>query len=240
MARVSAPDGEPQGGAVTEGAAGLVVLFDVDDTLLDGGGVKAAIGERIGAALGAAEARRFWREYEAAREERGHADVTAAMRRFARGGGAGVLAALAEAVYGVGFAALLHPGALEAIAHARTLGAPAVLSDGDPRFQRHKIRAAGIEAAVGGRVLVCAHKERELDEVRARWPARRYAVLDDRPRILAAVKRALGADAATIHVAQGPHAGERAEPPPDLRLASIGEFASVDGEALRAAAAGAA
>ena len=222
-----APDG---------GAAGLVVLFDVDDTLLDGGGVKAAIGEGVGAAFGAAETRRFWREYEAARGERGHADVGEAMRRFARGRGGGVLAALAEAVYGVAFAALLYPGALEAIAHARTLGTPAVLSDGDPRFQRHKIRAAGIEAAAGGRVLVCAHKERELDEVRARWPARRYAILDDRPRILAAVKDALGAGVATIHVAQGPHAGEAASPPPDLRLASIGEFASIGGEALRAAA----
>ena len=225
--------------APTGGPAGLVVLFDVDDTLIDGGGVKAAIDERVGAALGAAAARRFWREYEAARDERSHADVGEAMRRFARGrGGAGGLAALADAVYGVDFAALLHPGALEAIAHARTLGTPAVLSDGDPRFQRHKIRAAGIEAAAGGRVLVCAHKERELDEVRARWPARRYALLDDRPRILAAVKDALGADATTIHVAQGPHAGERASPPPDLRLASIGEFASIGGEALRRAAAG--
>ena len=162
---------------MTTPEASTVLLFDLDNTLLDAGGASAAIDGGIRASLGEATAARFWACYEEVRATLGFVDIREAMLRLGRErGDASLLAPLAEAVYGVDYAGLLYPGALDAIAHARTLGLPVVVTDGHPGFQRHKARAAGIETAVEGRVLVYAHKERELDDIRARFPAGHYVV----------------------------------------------------------------
>ena len=132
--------------------------------------------------------------------------------------------------------ACLFPGALEAVEHAGGLGLPVIASDGDERYQRHKIEASGLAAAFEGRVLIFEHKERELETIRARYPARRYALIDDKPRILAAVKSALGDLVTTVLVEQGPYALEavEGETPPDLRLPSIAAFGGLDAGALGA------
>lgn len=219
-------------------SAELVLLFDVDHTLIDGAAVKAGLEARIEATGGVEGARRFWQTYEAVRGDLGYVDLPETIERLARETGEASLGeALSDAVWGFDYADCLFPGALEAVAHARGLGLPVIASDGDERFQRHKIAASGLEAAFEGRVLVFEHKERELDLIRARYPARRYVLIDDKPRVLAAVRSALGDLATTVLVEQGPYAGERVaegEPPPDLRLPSIAAFRGLDAAALGA------
>ena len=234
---MSGPAGEGEAGAA--GAAELVLLFDVDYTLIDTDAVKAALEAGVRAAIGPAGARRFGEIRERVRAELGVTDLHEAIGRYARErGGEPRRGPLEAALAGVDFAGCVLPGALEAIAHARGLGLPVILTDGERRWQRAKIRAAGLEDAVGGRVLVCARKERELDAVREAHPARRYALIDDKPRIHAAVKSALGASVVTILVEQGPYAREphAGGPPPDLRLPSIAAFGGLDAAALRAPA----
>ncbi len=212
--RFRAPDQYP--GALSCGKAALrrlanvqtlVVLVDVDHTLLDGQAVRARIAEAVASAAGAAGASRFWEHYEAVRGELGRVDVpeTAARleRELALTGGRVI-----EALERASFSGCLYEGALEALARLGRLGRTVVLSDGDRRFQRAKIDSAGIAAAVDGRVLITAHKERELDEVRRRFPAAHYALFDDRVGILAAVKAALGRRVTTVLVRQGRYAEE--------------------------------
>lgn len=221
---------------MTTGEGSTVLLFDLDNTLLDADGARAAIDGGIRSLLGDATAERFWGCYEEVREALGYVDVREAMLRLGRErGDASLLPPLAQSVYGVDYTALLFPGALDALTHARTLGLPVLVTDGDSGFQRHKARAAGIDAAVEGRVLVYARKERELDDIRARFPAGHYVAVDDKPPIHAALKAALGERVTTVLVEQGRYAreGEAVTPPPDLRLPSIAAFAALDAEVLR-------
>ena len=218
--------------------AELVLLFDVDHTLIDGAAVKAGLEARIEEGAGPEGARRFWQVYEAVRGDRGFVDLPETLERFAREAGAASIGErVADAVWGLDYAGCLYPGALDAVEHARGLGLPVIASDGDERYQRHKIEASGLEAAFEGRVLVFEHKEQELGAIRARYPARHYALVEDKPRILAAIKAALGDLVTTVLVEQGPYAGEgvaAGEPPPDVRLSSIAGFKELDAAALSA------
>jgi len=202
----------------------LVILVDVDYTLLDGDAVRASISAAlVSTAAGPTGAADFWRHYEAVRAELGGADVPAAALRLDEQRGLAPGNALA-AIGGADFASSLNPGALEALAHLRGLGLTVVFSDGDARFQRAKIAAAGIEAAVDGRVLVVPHKEEALALVLERYPAAHYALLDDRAGILAAVKAQLAERITTVWLRQGRYSDEPLDPSlpsPDLELSSI-------------------
>ena len=92
--------------------------------------------------------------------------------------------------------------------HLRTLGLPAVLSDGDVVFQPRKVQRSGIWDAVEGRVLIYLHKERMLDAMQRRFPASHYVMVDDKPQLLAAMKRVLGEKLTTVFVRQGHYAVE--------------------------------
>ena len=215
--------------------ASTVLLVDLDNTLIDADAARAAIDARLRAALGAATAERFWAGYEETRASLGRADIREAMLRLGAGrGDASLLAAVADAVYGVDYATQRFPGALDALAHARSIGVPVLVTDGDPGFQRHKARASGIDAAVEGRVLVTSRKELELDDIALRFPAARYVVVDDKPAILASIKSTLGDRVTTVHIEQGRYAGDAgaAGPPPDVRLPSIAAFAGLDAASL--------
>jgi hypothetical protein len=98
------------------------------------------------------------------------------------------------------FAARLFPRALEAVAHLNTLGRPAVLSDGDIVFQPRKIQRSGIWDAVEGRVMIYLHKERVLDHMQQRYPAKHYVMVDDKPNLLAAMKSTLRSKLTTVFV----------------------------------------
>jgi FMN phosphatase YigB (HAD superfamily) len=130
------------------------------------------------------------------------------------------------------FADRLYPRAVEAIAHLRTLGLPVILSDGDVVFQPRKIQRSGIWNAVQGRVLIYLHKERALDAVQRRFPARHYVMVDDKAQILAAMKRVLGDKVTTVFVHQGHYAAQSAntmiDPPPDLAIERIGDLVDYD------------
>ena len=90
------------------------------------------------------------------------------------------------------FANRLYPGALDVIEHLRPWGPTVILSDGDVVFQPRKIQRSGLWEAVEGRVLIYIHKERMLDDVEQRYPARHYVMVDDKLRILAAMKKIWG------------------------------------------------
>ena len=108
------------------------------------------------------------------------------------------------------FASRLYPGALDAIRALRARGRTVILSDGDVVFQPRKIERSGLWEAVDGEVLVYIHKEQMLDDVERRYPARRYVMVDDKVRILAAMKAIWGDRLTTVFVRQGHYAHDPA------------------------------
>ncbi|MGZ4412436.1 MAG: HAD family hydrolase, partial [Gaiellaceae bacterium] len=109
----------------------------------------------------------------------------------------------------------------------------------DVVFQPHKIRRSGIWRAVDGRVLVYVHKEQELHDVERRYPAARYVLVDDKLRILSAVKEIWGERVATVFPRQGHYAVDPAVlsgyPPADVSVERIGDL--LDGKLAQLGAA---
>jgi hypothetical protein len=121
----------------------------------------------------------------------------------------------------------LYAGALDVIRHFGEWGTTVILTDGDVVFQPLKIERSGLGAAVGGRVLIYVHKEQELADVERRFPADRYVLVDDKIRILSAVKAAWGDRVTTIFPRQGHYAtdpGVAGYPKPDFSVDHIGEL----------------
>jgi FMN phosphatase YigB (HAD superfamily) len=214
-----------------------VWLFDVDNTLLDNDRVTADLRRHLDREVGAARARQYWRIFEALRTELGYADYLGALQRTraAHPHSPGI-PSVSSFLLDYPFAERLYPGALAVLARARRWGRAAILTDGDVVFQPRKVKRSGLGRAVGGSVLICVHKERELREVARRLPARHYVLVDDKLRILAAVKRVWGARVTTVFVRQGHYARDRrtlaAYPPADLTLAKIGDLLELDRSAF--------
>ena len=208
---------------------GVVFLLDVDNTLLDNDRFVADLDARLEQDFGAAGRDRYWAIYAELWDELGYADYLGALQRFRSGveDDPGLLQ-MSAFLLEYPFEARLFPHALDAIAHLRTLGAPAVLSDGDVVFQPWKIRRSGIWDAVEGRVLVYAHKERSLGAVQRRCPAAHYVMAGDKRRLLAAMKHALGGKLTTVFVRQGHYAAKSAaelsDRAPDLTLDHVGDL----------------
>lgn len=103
-----------------------------------------------------------------------------------------------------------------------------MLSDGDIVFQPRKVQRSGVWDSVEGRVLIYLHKERSLDDVQRRYPARHYVMVDDKPQLLAAMKSRLNERLTTVFVNQGHYAQsadmELIEPPPDRIIERIGDL----------------
>ncbi len=210
-----------------------VFLLDVDNTLLDNDAAKDALAGRIRALVTSAEAKRFWELYDETRTAEGIVDLPATAARFAREYAADpCAAAVLGALHDLPYERFLCPGALEALAFLWHIGTPVVLSDGDPAFQPRKIARSGITAAVRGNVLVYGHKDEHLTEVLARFPADRYALVDDRAGILARTKARLGERVLTVHVLQGHYASEPAAISPDIVIARIADLPAALREAI--------
>ena len=211
-------------------ANGIVFLLDVDNTLLDNDRFAADLGAHLEQAFGAAERERYWTIYNALRAQLGYADYLAALQKFRVGLDDDLpdLLQMSAFVLDYPFADRLYPQTLEAIAHLRTFGSPVVLSDGDVIFQPRKIQRSGIWDAVEGRVLIYLHKERMLDAMQRSFPASHYVMVDDKPQLLAAMKRALGGKLTTVFVRQGHYATESVnvviDPAPDLTIQRIGDL----------------
>ena len=211
----------------------LVVLLDVDNTLLDNDRFGADLGARLEEAFGIAERDRYWTIYNKIRDDFGYADYLAALQLFR----AGVeddpdLLQMSSFLLEYPFADHLYPQALAAIDHLKGFSVPAILSDGDIVFQPRKIQRAGIWDAVDGQVMICLHKEQRLDAMQRFFPAHHYAMVDDKPKLLAAMKRVLGDRLTTIFVRQGHYAlesaGKAIDPPPDLTIEHIGDLLALD------------
>ncbi len=160
----------------------LVVLLDADNTLLDNDLVRTGLEQELSGVLGAEQASRFWDIYERVRTETDFVNFPETVERFAREcPDTGCLSEVSAALYEFPFHRYLYPDSLAAIRHVASFATPVILSDGDQLFQRYKIRAAGLEEAVGGNVLVYVHKEQDTGDIQKRFPAAHYAIVDDRP-----------------------------------------------------------
>jgi FMN phosphatase YigB (HAD superfamily) len=218
----------------------VTFLFDVDNTLIDNDRAKADLSVRIAELLGMAGEQRFWDLYEEVRRERGLVNIPLILARYGDELDANpslndterrrLRFGLADIVMGFPYGQYLYPGAMEAVRTARTLGPVAVLSEGDATFQPHKIWRTGLDPEVDGNVLVFDRKLEHLDEMTAAFPADHYVLVEDKPEILTAVKRALGSRVTTVLVRQGKYGkAPLAEGvPPDMVFESIGSLAESD------------
>ena len=195
-------------------AAGAVFLFDVDNTLLDNDRIREDIRERLRATHGDRACARYWEIMDELWARLGYMDYLGALERL-RLEDPDDLAIFRTAnwLLDYPFADRLYSHALEAVEHVRQWGSPTILSDGDAIFQPRKILRSGLWEAFDGNVLIYVHKEKELKDVARRYPAAHYTLIDDKARILAAVKAAWGDRVTTIFPKQGHYALE--DPPRD-------------------------
>jgi phosphoglycolate phosphatase-like HAD superfamily hydrolase len=218
----------------------VVFLFDVDNTLLDNDRVAADLREYLTREVGRGRQEQYWRIFEELRSELGYADYLGALQRYrVQHPREPRLLAISSYLVNYPFADRLYPGALDALKHVGGFGPTVILSDGDVVFQPLKVERSGISAAVEGRVLIYIHKEAELDDVERRHPAAHYVLVDDKVRILAAVKERWGDRLTTVFPRQGhyAHAPDVARhPAPDVTIDRIAELASYDAPTLVGAA----
>ncbi len=215
----------------------IVFLLDCDNTLLDNDRVQDDLRAHLVEQFGTASRDRYWKIFEALRAELGYADYLGALQRYRLGAlNDPRLLQMSSFLIDYPFADRLYVGALAAIAHLRTWGLTVILSDGDVVFQPRKIQRSGLWEAVEGRVLIYIHKEQMLADLEWRYPARHYVMVDDKLRILAAMKVTLGNRLTTVFARQGHYAFDphnlSAYPPADLDIAGIGNLLDYDGPAL--------
>lgn len=222
-------------------AGPVVFLLDVDNTLLDNDRVQEDLRTHLELEFGATSRDRYWSIFEALRAELGYADYLGALQRYRSEEASGTmndprLLLLSSFLVDYPFADRLYPDALATIAGLRRWGAAVILSDGDVVFQPIKIQRSGLWQAVDGRVLIYVHKERMLDDVAQRYPARHYVMVDDKLRILAAMKQQWEDRLTTVFPRQGHYALDAANigtyPPADITIDCIGDLVSVEWAAL--------
>jgi FMN phosphatase YigB (HAD superfamily) len=217
-------------------AADFVFLVDVDNTLLDNDGIQADLGRHLEKTFGTACRARYWTILEALFSELGYRDYLGALQRYRVEHPEDIrLLTMSSWLVDYPFADRLYPGALDVLRRLKGRGETVILSDGDVVFQPRKAERSGISAAVRGNVLIYIHKELELEDVVRRYPAERYILVDDKPRILAAVKRTWGERVTTVFVRQGQYARDGAAvaaASPDVTVEHIADLLRYDLGAL--------
>jgi len=214
----------------------VVFLLDVDNTLLDNDCIVADLSAHLEREFGDKSRDRYWAAFEALRTELGYADYLGALQRYrlnARNDPKLLL--MSTFLVDYPFADRLYPGALDVIEHLCRWGPTVILTDGDVVFQPRKIQRSGLWDAVDGRVLIYLHKEQMLDEVEQLYPARHYVMVDDKLRILAAMKKIWGDRLTTIFPRQGHYAFDPKQltcPPADITVQRIGDLINFDLPAL--------
>lgn len=219
---------EQAGGGVDD----IVFLVDCDNTLMDNDRVQADLRAHLEAQFGVAARDRYWEIFECLRTELGYADYLGALQRYRMDNlNDPKLLLMAGWLMNYRFADRLYPGALDVIKHLGQWGKVVILSDGDVVFQPRKIEYSGLWDAVAARVLIYIHKENMLDQVARAYPARRYVMVDDKVRILAAMKAGWGDRLCTVfprqgHYASAPDVADYAVP--DLTVERIGDLLALD------------
>lgn len=185
----------------------LVFLFDVDNTLLDNDAVTADLKAHLEREVGHERQERYWSIFEELRVEVGYADYLGALQRYRATYPRDLhVLTVSHFLLSYPFHERLFSNALEVVEGVKQYGQPVILSDGDVVFQPHKIRRAGLYDAFEGAVLIYVHKELELEDVARRFPVDHYILVDDKLRILAAIKEAWDKRVTTVFVRQGHYA----------------------------------
>lgn len=219
---------------------GQVFLFDVDNTLLDNDRVTADLKRYLEREVGIDRSQRYWTIFEELRAELGYADYLGALQRYRLEYPYEThLLAVSTYLINYPFANRLFPNSLDVIDQCKQVGPTVILSDGDVVFQPRKVERSGLLEAVEKNVLIYIHKERELADVERRYPAEHYIIVDDKLRILTAIKEVWGKRVTTIFPRQGHYAHDETEvakyPPADVTIDRIGDLLNYNPAALSAA-----
>jgi FMN phosphatase YigB (HAD superfamily) len=206
-----------------------VFLFDVDNTLLDNDHVTADLKRHLETNVGHERAQRYWQLFENIRSELGYADYLGALQRYRiEHPHDPNLLAVSYFLMRYPFANRLFPNSIDAVEHVAQWGPVAILSDGDVVFQPHKVYRSGLYELFQGNVLIYVHKEHELQDVEQRFPASHYVVVDDKLRILQAIKQIWKSRVTTVFVRQGHYALDAKTvaqyPAADVSINRIGEL----------------
>jgi len=217
-----------------------VFLFDVDNTLLNNDRVTADLKRYLEANVGPESSLRYWQLFESLRSELGYADYLGALQRYRLENlHEPNLLAVSYFLMGYPFANRLFPGSVDAVEHVAQWGRVAILSDGDVVFQPHKIYRSGLYEIFEANVLIYVHKEQELEDVERRYPAGHYVVVDDKLRILNAIKQIWKSRVTTVFVRQGHYAQDPTilaqYAPADINIDRIGDLLEYDLSSLSAA-----
>lgn len=215
----------------------VVFLFDVDNTLLDNDHVTLDLKRYLEREVGHERNERYWTIFEALRNELGYADYLGALQRYrVENPYDSHLLAVSTYLVNYPFANRLFPNSLDVIEHCRQWGQVVILTDGDVVFQPRKIERSGLFEAIEKNILIYIHKELELADVERRYPAEQYVMVDDKLKILAAIKQVWGERVTTVFPEQGHYAldpGIIAKyPPADISIKRIGDLLNFDLPAL--------
>ncbi len=215
-----------------------VFLVDVDNTLLDNDRIQSDLKRHLEREFGADCRDRYWTILEQLFTDLGYRDYLGALQRYRVEHPKDIhLLSMSSYLVDYPFANRLYPGSLDVLERFREWGRTVILSDGDVVFQPRKVERSGIFEAVEGHVLIYIHKEAELADIEQRYPAAHYVLVDDKPRILAAVKKAWGDRVTTILPRQGQFAlalDAASYPAADLTIERIGDLVAYDLPALLA------
>jgi FMN phosphatase YigB (HAD superfamily) len=211
----------------------VVFLFDVDNTLLDNDRVQAHLKEHLAQTYGEAARDRYWEILGELVSELGYTDYLGALERYRiEAMHRPEVLRMSSWLVDYPFADCLYPDALEAVKHVAQWGTTVILSDGDAVFQPRKVERSGLWHVFQDRVLIYIHKEQELEYVERLYPANHYVLIDDKLRILTAVKKVWGERVTTVFPKQGHYAFDPSilaeYPPPDIELAKIGDLLTYD------------
>lgn len=212
-----------------------VFLFDVDNTLLDNDRVTQDLKAFMEREIGAKRNARYWEIFEELRAELGYADYLGSLQNY-RVENPYDSHVLAVSTYLVNyhFANRLFPNSLDALEHCKKFGKVVILTDGDVVFQPRKIERSGLLEAVEKNILIYIHKEKELADLERRYPAEHYVFVDDKIRILSAIKEIWKEKATTVFVRQGHYAFDEKEvakyPAADITIEKIGDLLELDFE----------
>jgi FMN phosphatase YigB (HAD superfamily) len=217
-----------------------VYLFDVDNTLVDNDRIQGDLAIHLERAIGAERNRHYWELFEELRKQLGYADYLGALQRyrveFPRDFH---ILAVSDFLINYPFANRLYPNSIDVIERCKEFGGVVIVSDGDVVFQPLKVHRSGLYEAFDGNVLIYIHKEFELDDIEARYPAAHYVFVDDKVRILSAVKQVWGKRVTTVFPRQGHYALDKGEvakyPAPDVMIDRIGALVDYDLNTLASA-----
>lgn len=208
----------------------IVFLVDVDNTLLNNDLFQHELKSHIQARLGPAARDRYWATQEALFHSLGYRDYLGAFQQMrADQGDEPEVLWLAGYVLAFPYETLLFPGALAVLRRLQAIGRTVLLTDGDAVFQPLKLQRSGLAEAVGQtQAMIAVHKEKALDEVERRFPADHYVMIDDKVKLLTAIKHAFGERVTTIFPRQGQFAFDAAvlagNPAPDITIPQIGDL----------------